>query len=170
MAGHNRVSLAQLGVQEPGQGSPLQVHEGRRRQPGLVELNRLSPAVWLYKLGVLRRRPSLASMRVPQRRTLVGVGRILVGVGCNPVGVGHSPVGVGRNLVVVDCNPVERVEDSKPEVQKVGLEPPLSLEASSWKIPSFLWNDVPIRTLRHCDGLDISCCGAGTACSHYLLL
>ena len=59
--GYNRVSqgiTVQPGVQEQGQGSPLQEHEGRRRQPGLVELSRLSPGVWPYTLVVLRRRPS----------------------------------------------------------------------------------------------------------------
>ena len=35
----------QPGVQEQGQSSPLQGHEGKRHQPGLVELNRLSPGV-----------------------------------------------------------------------------------------------------------------------------
>jgi len=143
-------SLAQPGVQEQGQDSPLQVHEGKQSQPGLVELNRLSPGVWLYKLGVLRRCPSLASMRVGQLRTLVVVGHTpemvghsLVGVDHSLVGVDHSLVGVGHNLVVVGHNPVEQVEDSKPEEQKVDLEAPPSPEASKRKIPSFLLMSQP---------------------------
>ena len=142
-AGHNRVSLARPGVQEQGQNSPLQVHEGRQSQPGLVDLNRLSPGVWLYKLGVLRRCPSLASMRVGQLRTLVVEGHTPEMVGHSLVGVDHSLVGVGHNLVVVGHNPVEQVEDSKPEEQKVDLEAPPSPEASRRKIPSFLLMSQP---------------------------
>ena len=61
-------------------------------------------------------------MRVVQLRTLVGVAH-------NPGGVGH--------------NPVEEVEDSKPEEQKEGLEVTSpSLAGSKRKIPSMCGTDV----------------------------
>ena len=142
VSGYNWVSHGitdQPGVQEQGQSSPLQGHEGKRHQPGLVELNRLSPGVWLYKLGVLRRHP-WASMRVAQLRTLVEVGHSPVGANHSLVEVDHNPVEVDHSPVLgaVDHNPVEQVEDSKPEGQKVGLEAQSpSPAASRRKTPSY---------------------------------
>ena len=110
-------------------------------------------------------------MRVVQLRTLVGVDH-------NPVVAGHNPGVVGRSLVVEEHNPVEQVEDSKPEEQKEDLEAPSpSPAASTRKIPyrkncpfAFfylcahhslfsVWTNH--CTVLHCDGTDISCCVAG---------
>ena len=68
-------------------------------------------------------------MRVVQLRTLVGVGH-------SPVVAGHNPGVVAHSLVVEEHNPVEQVEDSKPEEQKEDLEAPSpSPAASTRKIP-----------------------------------
>ena len=75
-------------------------------------------------------------MRVVQLRTLVGVDH-------NPVVARHNPGVVAHSLVVEEHNPVEQVEDSKPEEQKVDLEAPPSPEASRRKIPSFLLMSQP---------------------------
>ena len=68
-------------------------------------------------------------MRVVQLRTLVGVDH-------NPVVARHNPGVVAHSLVVEEHNPVEQVEDSKPEEQKEDLEAPSpSPAASTRKIP-----------------------------------
>ena len=68
-------------------------------------------------------------MRVVRLRTLVGVDH-------SPVVAGHNPGVVGHSLVVEEHNPVEQVEDSKPEEQKEDLEAPSpSPAASTRKIP-----------------------------------
>ena len=104
-------------------------------------------------------------MRVVQLRTLVGVDH-------SPVVAGHNPGVVAHSLVVEEHNPVEQVEDSKPEEQKEDLEAPSpSPAASTRKIPYpqncpfLLFVRSPVWTnhctVLHCDGTDISCCVAG---------
>ena len=76
-------------------------------------------------------------MGVAKLRTLVGVDHNPGVVGHNPEVVGHNLGVVDHSLVVEDHNPVELVEDSKPEEQKEGLEAPSpSPAALRRKIPS----------------------------------